>query len=47
MGCSTYDKRSDSIGTIDSLTNLFGYFKAMRGCRSKLRYFDWDDHGFT
>ncbi len=31
------------ISTVDSLTNLFGYFKAMRGCHSKLRYFDW--HG--
>ena len=36
-------KRGDAIGTIDSLTNLFGYFKAMHGCHSKLRYFDWDD----
>jgi hypothetical protein len=25
-----------------SLTNLFGYFKDMNGCHSKLRYFDWD-----
>ena len=24
------------------LTNLFGYFKAMGRCHSKLRYFDWD-----
>jgi hypothetical protein len=32
----------DVIGTVDSLTNLFGYFKAMRGCHNKLRYFDWD-----
>ena len=35
-------KRGDAMGTIDSLTNLFGYFTAMRGCHSKLRYFDWD-----
>ena len=34
--------RDDVIGTVDSLTNSFGYFKAMRGCHSKLRYFDWD-----
>jgi hypothetical protein len=32
-----------NISTVDSLTNLFGYLKAMRGCHSKLRYFDW--HG--
>jgi hypothetical protein len=25
-------KQGDVIGTVDSLTNLFGYFKAMRGC---------------
>jgi hypothetical protein len=24
------------------VSNLFGYFKAMRSCHSKLRYFDWD-----
>ena len=35
-------KRGDVIGTVDTLTNLFGYFKAMRTCHSKLRYFDWD-----
>ena len=35
-------KEGDVIGTVDSLPNLFGYFKAMRGCHSKLRYFDWD-----
>ena len=35
-------KEGDVIGTVDSLTTLFGYFKAMRGCHSKLRYFDWD-----
>jgi hypothetical protein len=35
-------KEGDVIGTVDSLTNLFGYFKVMRTCHSKLRYFDWD-----
>ncbi len=25
----------------DNLSNLFGYFKAMRMCEVKLRYFDW------
>ena len=35
-------KEGDVLGTVDSLTNLFGYFKAMRTCHSKLRYFDWD-----
>jgi hypothetical protein len=35
-------KRGDVIPTVDTLTNLFGYFKAMRTCHSKLRYFDWD-----
>jgi hypothetical protein len=24
------------------LINLLGYFKAMRSCEAKLRYFDWD-----
>ena len=39
----THDiKEGDVIGTVDSLNNLFGYFKAMRTCHSKLRYFDWD-----
>jgi hypothetical protein len=33
-------KKGDVMSTVDSLTNLFGYFKAMRGCHSKLRYFD-------
>jgi hypothetical protein len=31
-------KEGDVIGTVDSLTNLFGYFKAMYTCHSKLRY---------
>ncbi len=35
-------KRDDVIDTVDSLTNLFDYFKSMCGCHSKLRYFDWD-----
>ena len=35
-------KEGDVIGTVDSLTNLFGYFKAMCTCHAKLRYFDWD-----
>jgi hypothetical protein len=39
-GCGI--KEGDVIGTVDSLTNLFVYFKAMLGCHSKLRYFDWD-----
>jgi hypothetical protein len=26
----------------DEEANLFGYFKTMRTCRAKLRYFDWD-----
>ena len=32
----------DVIGTVDSLTNLFGYFKVIHTCHAKLRYFDWD-----
>jgi hypothetical protein len=35
-------KEGDVIPTVDTLTNLFGYFKAMRTCHSTLRYFDWD-----
>jgi hypothetical protein len=35
-------KRGDFIPTVDTLTHLFGYFKAMRTSHSKLRYFDWD-----
>ncbi len=34
-------KEGDVIGTVDSLTNLFGYFKDMSGCHSKLRYFEF------
>jgi hypothetical protein len=33
-------KKGDIISTVDSLTNLFVYFKAIHGCHSKLRYFD-------
>ena len=28
--------------TLDTLSNLFGSFKAMRTCHAKLRNFDWD-----
>ena len=35
-------KKGDAIPTIDTLTSLFGYFKSMRTCHAKLRYFDWD-----
>ncbi len=35
-------KRGDVIPTVDALPNLFGYFKAMRTCNAKLRYFDWN-----
>ena len=28
--------------TSETLSNMFGYFKAMRTCHAKLRYFDWD-----
>ncbi len=30
------------IPIVNTLSNLFGYFKTMRTCHSKLRYFDWD-----
>ncbi len=33
-------KRGDAIPTCDNLSNLFDYFKVMRTCESKLRYFD-------
>jgi len=32
----------DVIPTCDNLSNLFGYFKAIRTCEAKLRCFDWD-----
>jgi hypothetical protein len=35
-------KIGDVIPTCDDLSNLFGYFKVMRTCEAKLRYFDWD-----
>ena len=35
-------KKGDAFPTIDTLTTLFGYFKGMRTCHAKLRYFDWD-----
>jgi hypothetical protein len=35
-------KRGDAIATSETLSNMFGYFKAMRACHAKLRYFDWD-----
>ena len=35
-------KEGDLIPTVNTLSNLFDYFKAMRTCHSKLRYFDWD-----
>jgi len=35
-------KKGQAIPTCENLSNLFGYFKAMRTCHAKLRYFDWD-----
>jgi hypothetical protein len=35
-------ERGAAIPTCENLSNLFGYFKAMRTCHAKLRYFDWD-----
>jgi hypothetical protein len=35
-------KIGDVIPTCDNLSNLFDYFKTMRTCEAKLRYFDWD-----
>jgi hypothetical protein len=35
-------KKADVFLTCDNLSNLFGYFKAMRTCEAKLWYFDWD-----
>jgi hypothetical protein len=35
-------KKGQAIATCENLSNLFGYFKAMRTCHAKLRYFDWD-----
>jgi hypothetical protein len=35
-------KEGDVIPTVDTPTNLFGYFKPIPIVDSKLRYFDWD-----
>jgi hypothetical protein len=35
-------KRWDVIPTVDTLTNLFGYFSVIHTYNVKLRYFDWD-----
>ena len=35
-------EKGDAIPTCENLSNLFGYFKAMRTCHAKLRDFDWD-----
>lgn len=35
-------KKGDAIPTCENLSNVFGYFKAMRTCHATLRYFDWD-----
>ncbi len=35
-------EKGDVIPTCDTLSNLFGYFKAIRSCETNLRYFDWD-----
>ena len=38
-------KHKDVIGsTCAPLSNMFGYFHAMRTCHAKLRYFDWEGH---
>jgi hypothetical protein len=35
-------KTGDVIPTCDNLSTFFGYFKDIRTCEEKLRYFDWD-----
>jgi hypothetical protein len=35
-------KKGQAVPTCENLSNLFGYFKAMRTCHAKLRDFDWD-----
>jgi hypothetical protein len=35
-------KHGEAIPTCENLSNLFGYFKAMRSSHAKLRYLDWD-----
>jgi hypothetical protein len=37
-----WSQKGQAIPTSETLSNLFGYFKAMRTCHTKLRYFDWD-----
>jgi hypothetical protein len=32
----------DTIAINETLSNMFGYFKVIRACHDKLRYFDWD-----
>ncbi len=34
--------REFTLANLDTLSNLFGYFKTLRTCRDKLRYFHWD-----
>jgi hypothetical protein len=35
-------KKGKLFPPVTTSTNLFGYFKAMRTCHARLRYFDWD-----
>jgi hypothetical protein len=35
-------KKGQALPNCETLSTLFGYFKAMRTCCGKLRYFDWD-----
>jgi hypothetical protein len=35
-------KEGQVMSTSENLSNLFGYFKTMRTCYARLRYFDWD-----
>ena len=39
-GCGI--RKGQDIPNCETLSNLFGYFKAMHTCHGKLRYFDWD-----
>ena len=39
-GCGL--ERGDVIPTVNTLSNLFDYFKDMRTYHAKLRYLDWD-----
>ncbi len=36
-------KHGEAIPTCENLSNLFAYFKVIRTCNDKLRYFDWDE----